>query len=131
MPDFSLNDWVDYWIYEFNPIVPELEGSWGYAAVPLWDKLHDWIEELEEQAQDPKEGQRTKKLLDQALGPTWGLVKMGHIGYLTLSICKEFHISASEWANLSLREKGKYIAHMQLQGAVQTYERLISTLKRG
>ncbi len=129
--DFSLSDWVEYWIYELNPVVPELEGSWGYAAVPLWDKLHEWIEDLQEKALDTMEGQGAKKLLDQALGPAWGLIKAGHPEFLALRVCQEFHIDPiHDWPTLSLKEKGKYIAALQLQNAMMTYERLISILKR-
>lgn len=130
--DFSLNDWIQYWIVELNPVVPELEGTWGYAAVPLWDKLHDLIEDLEEKAQDTIEGQSAKKLLEQALGPAWGLIKAGHPELLALRVCQEFGIDPiNVWPHLSLRDKGKYIAGLQLQNAMDTYTRLVSILKKG
>jgi hypothetical protein len=127
--DFNLNDWIEYWIFELNPVVPEDEGEWGYAAVPLWDKLHSLIEDLQEKAKDPIEGVSSKKLLDQALGPGWGLIKAGHPELLALRVCQEFHIDPiNTWPGLSLREKGKFVAAMQLQNAMATYERILGML---
>lgn len=132
MLGFRLSDWIEYWILELNPVVPESEGIWGHNLVPLWDKLHELIEELQEHADDSPEGTKAKKVLEQALGPAWGLIKAGHPEFVRLRVCQEFHIDPiNTWPTLSLREKGKYIAAMQLQNAMATYERIIGVLKRG
>lgn len=98
--------------------------NWDYELYPLEFKYKEWVEQLRQDAANGDK--RAQKLVDHAVTPE--VIKGAHPDYWYLSVMSKY--PAIDWEHISLKEKGKYIAHAQLKAIEEAYYRLIYQMDR-
>lgn len=98
--------------------------NYGYIPYPLEFKYEQWVEQLKADAE--RGDIRAKKMIDHATTPQ--VIRQAHPDYWYLSVMAKY--PGVDWNNVSLKERGKYIAHAQLKAIEEAYYRLIFQMDR-
>jgi hypothetical protein len=121
---FTLQNWIDFWLDEFGVMAEHYVPNYGYIPYPLEFKYEQWVEQLKADAE--RGDVRAKKIIDHATAPQ--VIRQAHPDYWYLSVMAKY--PGVDWNNVSLKERGKYIAHAQLKAIEEAYYRLIFQMDR-
>lgn len=130
MVDFQLSDWIFYWKFHFGFEAIHTDRETGERIwMPLLDKLEYELEALKSDIRNERDSKRQKRLVQQlhmTIGKGSEQIRGGHLMYYKAVIRRHFGIQSDEWEAMSLRDKGYWIAAMQMENAIQTYQRFLN-----